>query len=229
MKIRTPFEITAGSNVFFMSDLHYSHKNILEIDKRPYNTIEEMNSYIVRELKTKLRPTDVLFDLGDLFWRTTNIKECREVLDQIPTKNIYKVVGNHDPYKHYLPENTGGTNNLCDRFVKVADLYDIHIKAQDGQEYLVSLSHYPILDWNHMYQGGLHIYGHTHGHTDRWVQSGSRLMVDVGFSAGLAKEYGSFIIPFETILEHFKAKTGGISFKEWAQVEYHKPELWNEK
>lgn len=228
MKIKTPFTITAESNVFLMSDLHYGHKNILEIDKRPFQDIDEMNSYIVRELKTKLRPTDILFDLGDLFWRTTNIKECREVLDQIPTKNIYKVVGNHDPYKHYLPENTGGTNNLCNKFVRVADLYDIHIKVEK-EEYLVSLSHYPILDWNHMYQGGLHIYGHTHGHTDSWVKAGSRLMVDVGFSASLAKEYGSFIIPFDFILEHFKAKTGGISFSDWAKQEYHKPSMWNEK
>lgn len=229
MKIKTPFEITAGSNVFFMSDLHYGHTNILGMDKRPYDTIEDMNAYIVRELKTKLRPTDILFDLGDLFWKSTNIKECREVLDSIPTKNLYKVVGNHDPYKHYLPENKGGTNNLCDRFKVVSDILDIHIKAQDGSEYLVALSHYPILDWNHMYQGGLHIYGHTHGHTDDWVSQCPRLMVDVGFSAGMAKEYGSFLVPFETILNHFKAKTGGTSFIDWARTEYHKPEMWNSK
>ena len=229
MKIKTPFTIPADSNIFFMSDLHCGHKNILGIDRRPYPTIEAMNEYIVRELKTKLRPSDILFDLGDLFWKSTNIKECREVLDSIPTKNIYKVIGNHDSYKHYIPENIGETNNLCDRFMRVADIYDIHIKTQEGSEYLVSLSHYPILDWNHMYQGGLHIYGHTHGHTDSWVQRGSRLMVDVGFSAFLATNYGSFIIPFSEILRHFKNKTGGTSFSEWAKTKYHEPEFWNTK
>lgn len=225
MKIRPTFKITADSNVFFMSDLHYGHKNILEIDKRPYESIEAMNEYIVRELKTKLRPSDILFDLGDLFWKSINIKECRNVLDSIPTKNIYKVVGNHDPYKHYIE---APTNSLYDHFLKIGDIFDIRIEYENT-EYEIALSHYPILDWNHMYQGGLHIYGHTHGHTDRWVQGGSRLMVDIGFSADLAKEYGSFIIPFETVLEHFKNKTGGMSFKEWAQIEYHKPSMWNEK
>jgi calcineurin-like phosphoesterase family protein len=208
-----------------MSDLHYGHKNILEIDKRPYESIEAMNEYIVRELKTKLRTSDILFDLGDLFWKSINIKECRNVLDSIPTKNIYKVVGNHDPYKHYIE---APTNSLYDHFLKIGDIFDIRIEYENT-EYEIALSHYPILDWNHMYQGGLHIYGHTHGHTDRWVQGGSRLMVDIGFSADLAKEYGSFIIPFETVLEHFKNKTGGMSFKEWAQIEYHKPSMWNEK
>lgn len=225
MKIRPSFKITADSNVFFISDLHYGHKNIIDIDKRPYESIEAMDEYIVQELKTKLRPTDVLFDLGDLFWKSINIKECRDVLDSIPTKNIYKVVGNHDPYKHYIE---APTNSLYDHFLKIGDIFDIRVEYENT-EYEIALSHYPILDWNHMYQGGLHIYGHTHGHTDKWVESGSRLMVDVGFSASLAKEYGSFIIPFETILEHFKSKTGGISFKEWAQIEYHKSGLWNEK
>ena len=225
MKIKTPFEITAESNVFFMSDLHYGHKNIIEIDKRPYDTIESMNEYIVQELKTKLRPTDILFDLGDLFWKSTNIKTCREVLDSIPTQNLYKVLGNHDQYKHYL---NSPTNSLYDRFINIADLCDIVIKY-DEKEYQVVLSHYPVLDWNHMYIGSLHIYGHTHGHTDNWVNKGPRLMVDVGFSASLAKNYGSFIIPFSAIIDHFKVKTGGVEFRKWAQIEYHKPELWNEK
>ena len=225
MKIRPSFEITADSNVFFMSDLHYGHKNIIDIDKRPYESIEKMNEYIVRELKTKLRPTDILFDLGDLFWKSINIKICREVLDSIPTKNIYKIIGNHDPYKHYIE---APTNSLYDRFLKLGDIFDVRIKYE-GVEYEIALSHYPILDWNHMYQGSLHIYGHTHGHTDKWVQEGSRLMVDVGFSAGLCKEYGSFIVPFEVILEHFKEKTSGMRFSEWASIEYHKPSMWNEK
>lgn len=227
MKINKPFIITTESNVFFMSDLHYGHKNILEIDKRPYNTIEDMNSYIVEELKTKLRPSDVLFDLGDLFWKSTNIKICKEVLDSIGTENIYKIMGNHDPYKHYY--TTEKTNNLVDKFKVISDILDIHIKYGNS-EYLVSLCHYPILDFNHMYHGGLHIYGHTHGHTDNWVNSESRLMVDVGFSASLAKEYGSFIIPFEYILDHFKKKTGGLKFLDWAKLKYHEPGgIWNEK
>lgn len=228
MKIKEPFIVTAESNVFFMSDLHYGHNNILEIDKRPYNTIDDMNSYIVKELKTKLRPTDVLFDLGDLFWKSTNIKRCREVLDSIPTKNIYKILGNHDPYKHYSMLGYGKQNNLCDRFVYISDLLDIWIKYEK-KDYLIALSHYPIFDWNHMYHGGLHIYGHTHGHTDEWVRNNPRLMVDVGFSASLAKEYGSFIIPFTYILDHFKAKTGGVKFSEWASSKYHECSTWNNK
>lgn len=228
MKIRIPFEITDYRNLYFMSDLHYGHQNILSIDKRPYQTIEEMNEYIRRELSTKLRKTDVLFDLGDLFWKSVNIKEAREVLDSIPCNSKFKVVGNHDPYKHYLTEEIGQTNNLCDRFKLVADLFDIHVKYE-GVEYLVSLSHYPILDWNHMYQGGIHIYGHTHGHTDSWVSRNSRLMIDIGFSASLAKEYGSFLIPFSEIIRHFKEKTSGISFLDWAKTKYHEPEYWNAK
>lgn len=228
MKIKIPFEITDFRNLYFMSDLHYGHQNIISIDKRPYKDIDEMNAYIKSELITKLRPTDVLFDLGDLFWKTTNIKEAREVLDSIPCISKFKVVGNHDPYKHYLTSETGLTNNLCDRFKLVSDILDIHVKYQ-GKEYLVTLCHYPILDWNHQYQGGLQIYGHTHGHTDKWAENNPRLMVDIGFSASLVKSYGSFLVPFSEIIKYFQNKTGGIDFYDWAKTKYHEAEFWNAK
>lgn len=220
MKIKDLFRHCDESRLFVMSDLHYNHKNVIKMDNRNFDSIEDMNTSILNELKEKLKPDDVLFDLGDLFWRC-DIGVCRDFLDNIPTKNIYKILGNHDSYELFLP----GNNNLCDKFKVIADILDIRVDYK-GKEYQVNLCHYPILDWNHMYHGGIHIHGHTHGHLDNWTESNNRLMVDVGYNSNISREYGSFIIPFSYIIEHFDKKTSGIKYSKWAGEKYHEPEFW---
>lgn len=224
MKIKEIFKHCESGRLFFMSDLHYNHFNVLSMDKRSFNSIDEMNSYIVEELKTKLTPGDTLFDLGDLFW-SCNIETCKNVLESIPTKNIYKLMGNHDKPEIYIDRDG---NSIHKYFKEIADIMDIKVEY-NGTLYRVALSHYPIIDYNYMYGGGLHLFGHTHGHMDSWTQNNSRLMVDVGFSASLSKSCGSFLIPFDYIVEHFEKKTSGLKFTKWANEKYHEPEFWNKK
>ena len=68
--------------VWFMSDLHYNHINILRINQRKFDEIDQMNQYILTELKEKVSSDDFLFDLGDLIWREgpAEIKKISEVL-----------------------------------------------------------------------------------------------------------------------------------------------------
>ena len=224
MKIKEIFKHCEEGKLYFMSDLHYNHFNVLAMDKRDFDSIEKMNSYIVEELKTKLKPNDVLFDLGDLFW-SCDIKTCEDVLNSIPTENRYKLMGNHDKPEIYM--NRAG-NSIYKHFKGIADIMDIKVEYNKTL-YRVALSHYPILDFNHMYGGGLHLFGHTHGHLDNWLQRTPRLMVDVGFSANLSKNYGSFLIPFDYIVDYFLKKTDGLKFTKWANEKYHEPEFWNAK
>ena len=70
MKIKDKFILKEGSGkIYFMSDLHYGHNNVIKYDDRGFDTVENMNSYIVSELN-KLNPNDIVFDLGDMFWNT---------------------------------------------------------------------------------------------------------------------------------------------------------------
>ena len=61
--------------IWFMSDLHYNHQNILWINQKTrgdrFKDLDEMNQYIIKELKKKVGPDDYLFDLGDLIWKET--------------------------------------------------------------------------------------------------------------------------------------------------------------
>ena len=82
-----------NQRIFFMGDLHYGHSNVIRFDNRPFSTTEEMNQYIETGLKTSLTKDDIVFDLGDMFWKSRD-NEIKQVLDQISTKKLYKIIGN---------------------------------------------------------------------------------------------------------------------------------------
>lgn len=201
-----------GKRILFMSDLHYYHANVIRHNSRGFKDVQEMNNFILGELKSRISPGDILFDLGDLFWNITPNQMC-EVLDQIPTNNIYKIVGNHDRYGVYY--GSGGLE-VRKRFKIVCDILDIQVESwKTGETYMVTMSHYPMISWNHKPHGSIHLHGHTHSNIDCLNDNSPDLRVDVGFDGHLAKDTGSFIIDFEDIIQFFDNKTGGISYKSW--------------
>ena len=213
MKIKEKFiSSETEGRVLFMSDLHYNHQNIIRHSQRPFKDVEEMNAFILGELKSKINPEDVLFDLGDLFWNMTPEKMC-EILDEIPTKKIYKVVGNHDKYGVYY--GSGGLE-VRKRFMMISDILDIQVESwRTGKTYMVTMSHYPMISWNHKPHGSIHLHGHCHGNIDQYNNSSTDLRVDLSYDGKLSKELGSFIIDFEDIIQFFNNKTGGIDYRSW--------------
>lgn len=215
MKIKKVFNLDEmKGNIYFMSDLHIGHENVIQFDHRPFSSIQEMNDSIVKDLQTKLKPEDVLFDLGDMFWEVPWIT-CKSILDSIPVEKLYECPGNH----HIAGNYYGPQARLSCCFTELADIFDI-IVVKNKKTYRLSLSHFPIIDWNHKARGGLMIHGHCHGQIDKFNSSSPALRVDVGYSSKLAKENGSFLVPFDKILDHFYKKTNGREFFDWATDTY---------
>lgn len=215
MKISEVFDYdNLPGKIYFCSDIHYGHENVISFGDRPFSSVEEMNKSIADEFRRVLTPDDILFTLGDDFWRMKSDSIAWILDNVIPTKKIYKLIGNHDKYGYY---NRGGS--LEKKFKLVADLLDIDIKKGDKTYHLV-LCHYPIYDFNKMYHGGLHLFGHVHGNLDEEFEKNPRLMVDIGYDGKLAKRCGSFLISFEDILEYFYDKTGGLDFDTWGRRNY---------
>lgn len=216
MKITQLFKSTKDRRILFVSDLHYGHENIMHHCDRPFKTVDEMNSWILSELKEKIRPEDTLFDLGDMFWNMTR-EDSLKVLDQIPTKNIYKILGNHDKYGLYFGDKRF---NIGDRFKLVGDIFDIRVESwKTGNIYQLSLCHYPMLSWNHKARGSFMIHGHTHGNIDEYNDSSTDLRIDISVDSKISHNLGSFVIDFEDILEAMKNKAGGIEFSDWVKRE----------
>jgi calcineurin-like phosphoesterase family protein len=84
------------NNVWFISDTHFGHKNILkyEAERRPFNSIEEHDEVLIQNWNSCVKKNDTIWHLGDVCFGANTLDRV------IPRLNGVKrlVLGNHDCY-----------------------------------------------------------------------------------------------------------------------------------
>ena len=78
---------------FFIADHHFGHENIIKYEDRPFESVEEMDSYMIERWNRVVKKGDKVFVLGD--FSIYGKEKTREIVDQL---NGYKILimGNHD-------------------------------------------------------------------------------------------------------------------------------------
>lgn len=79
--------------LFFTSDTHFNHTNILQYCNRPFKTVDQMNETIITNWNNVVEPDDVVFHIGDFC--LGGAEEWNKILDRLNGR-IYLVLGNHD-------------------------------------------------------------------------------------------------------------------------------------
>jgi calcineurin-like phosphoesterase family protein len=79
--------------MFFTSDTHFNHANILAYCKRPFESLWHMNAELVRRWNERVAPTDVVYHLGDFALGPKN--DIPGFFAQLNGEKIL-IVGNHD-------------------------------------------------------------------------------------------------------------------------------------
>lgn len=138
--------------VFFTSDLHFGHENVLHFDKRPFSSVEEMDAELVRRWNAKVGKGDLVYVLGDLIWRTRT--DDAPTLIKSLNGQIILIKGNHDRFLH----NAKAVAALA----AVKDYDDIAVQLEDGTKRRCILSHYFIPMYNGSRYGAIHLHGHSH-------------------------------------------------------------------
>lgn len=80
-------------DVWFTSDTHFWHENIIRFCNRPFSSIQEMNEELIRRWNETVPEEGVVFHLGDFAFG--GAKEWNEVMFRLNGK-IYLILGNHD-------------------------------------------------------------------------------------------------------------------------------------
>ena len=151
-------KLQKGENIFFTSDMHFNHSNILRFCNRPWNDMKSMRQGLIDRWNSVVTNNDYVFNLGD-FMFTGNDKDVKDIIDSLNGKSIYMIPGNHDNFK-IRP----------DRVVPSADIVKLTVSAEDYKErgwkystFEIWLCHYPLMTWPH--RGNLrcfHLFGHIH-------------------------------------------------------------------
>lgn len=170
--------------LYFTSDLHFGHRNVINYCNRPFKTVEEMNAYIVDYWNKTVKKDDTIIVVGDfsLHPRYSQL--------YVPILNGHKILvsGNHD-----------ATFEKGKKYLKMIERYkqdgwaSVHNKLQltiNGQTVLVT--HFPYrsadgekydtryLKFRELNKGLPLIHGHLHGKYRKFNS-----MIDVGFDGDL--------------------------------------------
>jgi len=112
--------------IYFTSDLHLLHKNVIKYCYRPYSNINQHDNDIISNINNIVKPDDTLIIVGDV--SIASKRQIRKVIQRIKCENIILVRGNHDN-KSSLPR---------DCFTLVVDRLNMTINGQS-----VLICHYP--------------------------------------------------------------------------------------
>ena len=54
--------------IYFTSDLHFGHSNIIKLCNRPFATVEEMDRALMEGWNKKVKKCDTVYIIGDIIW-----------------------------------------------------------------------------------------------------------------------------------------------------------------
>lgn len=168
-----PNELTdVGSKIFFWSDPHFGHKNVIDYSKRPYRDVKEMSRALIENYNNTVPPDGICIWGGDSFFCPKSV--AKMIMRKLNGKKIL-VMGNHD--KNWFQMMRLGF-----------DFATYQLKLNIGHK-TVTVSHYP---WRHHYDPSYKYYDRCpvqltdsysewliHGHVhNEWIINDN--MINVG-------------------------------------------------
>lgn len=164
-------------NIFFISDLHIGHKNVIKFDGRPFADVDEMHLEMIKRWNSVVGDEDIVYYLGDLaFCRDETTKWF---IHSIKGK-INFILGNHDKMKDIVKFNRWENIHEYGTEIGVLDKDSLESRGSGGYQKII-MSHYPILSWNKSHYGSWMIHGHCHGSLMKSNQDYyKRKVIDVG-------------------------------------------------
>lgn len=172
------------ANVFFSSDQHFFHSNVIKYCGRPYVDVDEMNSALVKNWNSVVKHEDTVYCLGDFSFAGRPV----EIFSHALAGNKKLIPGNHDPIhpynKHYKKSVKRGEPNYWKEFYEshgwtVLPTFNTIDIPGIG---MVNMCHMPYDTQDQRYQdhtmaddGKWLLCGHIHEH---WLKKGR--MINVG-------------------------------------------------
>ncbi len=145
------------SNVYFTSDTHFDHANVIKYCNRPFKHKDEMNEAMIQNWNSVVKPGDTIYHLGDFAFSNKP-----EVFFHRLNGNKILITGNHDKQP---------TKKLPWAFVR--DYYRLKL---DGKT--IIMCHYAFRVWEKAHYGALNFFGHSHNSL-----SSNSQQLDVGVDA----------------------------------------------
>ena len=152
--------------IFFTSDHHFGHKNIIRLCRRPFSSVEEMDDEMIRRWNETVGPKDTVYHLGDFSFR--RLGDFPKLIAQLNGDIRFVVYPpHHDKFwlRRYKPGrplySLSGIPATPLPVLKV--IYTMDYSPDDEHPQAIVMCHYPFEVWEQQQFGSWHVHGHTHG------------------------------------------------------------------
>ncbi|MET3438848.1 metallophosphoesterase family protein [Sphingomonas sp. 1185] len=130
--------------IFFTADTHFGDHRTINIWKRPFASVAEMDALLIDRWNAVVGPEDSVWHLGDVARRPADVPGLLVRLHG--TKHLLR--GNNDPDATLTAQG----------WASVGDYAEMEV---DGHRLV--LCHYPFRSWNGQHKRALNLHGHSHG------------------------------------------------------------------
>jgi calcineurin-like phosphoesterase family protein len=138
-------------NIWFTSDPHFGHGNIIKYCNRPYLTVPEMNEALLENYNKTVKSGDICFIVGDIAFGHDK-GQIEALIKRMNGRKII-ILGNHD-HDSYFKDVQAEVHYR---------ILELKSNSEFGLGKMVTLSHFPGLSWNGSFHGSYGIHGHEHG------------------------------------------------------------------
>lgn len=145
--------------IWFTSDTHFGHANIIRFCSRPFTSAMEMDETIIQNWNNTVGVKDTVFHLGDFSYRVG--RQYTESIFERLNGEKHLICGNHDRRVSSLQiETVQGVDGVRIRLPWKSVCHGYREEVFDGQR--VVMCHYPMMSWHWNRRGSWHLYGHVH-------------------------------------------------------------------
>jgi calcineurin-like phosphoesterase family protein len=130
--------------IWFTADTHFGDHRTINISKRPFASVAEMDAALIERWNGAVAPGDEVWHLGDVARRPADVPRLLARLHG--TKHLIR--GNNDPDATIAAHGWASTGTYAELEV-------------DGHRLV--LCHYPFRSWNGQHKRALDLHGHSHG------------------------------------------------------------------
>jgi len=129
---------------FFISDEHFGHKAVIDYNKRPFDSVEEMDATLIDNFNKVVGCNDVTVHAGDFCWSSKREDIYKKYVKKLNGNHIF-LKGSHD---RWLPDSA-------------KMVWEKTIEKQP-----VVVCHYAFRVWGRSHYNSWNLYGHSHGRLD---------------------------------------------------------------
>ena len=204
------YNYKTSDKLFWTSDTHFSHKNIMQYCDRPFSSIEEMNEKLISNWNSAVDSDATVFHLGDFAFGT--IAQWEEVRSQL-NGEIHLILGNHDFHNY---------TNYRERLEKMFASVTMQQVIEVGK-HKIWMNHYPFLTFAGIYREknpAIELFGHVHLKPQSRGADTSRLDYALQTQYDVGVDLNNFTpVPFSVIHERIQyQRANNTNVMHWAQI-----------